>query len=731
MALWQAKRGTKAQLPNPLQQGEFGWCTDTKELYLGTGTANDNQRVYGAAISTPFTIYVCTTALGGRLKSAGANGLAMRSSQATSTIANKLVDSGASFDSTYLNKTVYNKTDDTWAKVTTVVSTTQLTLDADIMASGESYDIANALSTVAEGFAEVPNPFYANITVRVSPGTFAESVAFVGKLAAGSFDNILQGSTTGTTTISNGTANVSQKLTVNNITFSGGKINLNPGAILTWSNCPLTNVRVNAYNTADATWDNCDMTGTSKLYTYIGSRSLIKNSTVTVGNDPTNITAVSSTITRGYTLYVALNSGPFYGGNDAMADGLQIAAGTATSTTANKLIDSAASFTSDMVGKTVYNSTDDTWTYITAVDSTTQLSLYQNIMASGEAYVIANAFVTVNAALAAVPGTFNCNTTLKISDGTFTENVVVQGKAPGGPYTLTLEGTLTLLDSLTASSGAQGSSATQGTVVRNSGTWTANQRANKLVTITLGDNNGLSRIIDSNDTTTLTIAGCWIATVGTSTFKVFDWGTVIDGSSTGTGIKLASGQRAVALKKLKMTNSAGAYPDYESVYMDTGSQAEFHDCWFYVGSGPIYGIYQEPYSKSFIYRCFFGDSNARGIFCVTAASDIWQSKFYNATAGNTHVGIRSTQLGKVIVSRGTIIDNFDNTVGGGCYADQNSILVFYTAAADGFSIVRNCGTYGIAATEGSRIKFNQSATYVTYSGNGTNTYADASSTKDY
>lgn len=727
MALWQAKRGTKAQLPNPLQQGEFGWCTDTKELYLGTGTANDNQRVYGAAISAPFTIYVCTTALGGRLKSAGANGLSMRSSQATSTSANKLVDSGASFDSTYLNRTVYNSTDDTWAKVTNVDSATQLTLSADIMASGENYVISNALSTVAEGFAEVPNPFYANITVRVSPGTFAESVAFVGKLAAGSFDNIIQGSTTGTTTISNGTTNISQELTVNNITFSGGTINLNPGALLTWTNCPLANVRVNAYNTSDATWDNCDMAGSSKLYTYIGSRSLIKNSTVTIGNDPSNITAVSSTITRGYTLYVANASAP-YGGNDAVADGLQIVAGTATSTTANKLIDSAAAFTSALVGKTVYNSTDDTWAYINAVDSATQLALTQNIMASGEAYVIANAFATVNAALAVVPGTFNCNTTIKVSDGTFTENVVMQGKAPAGPYTLTLEGTLTLLDSLTASSGVQGGGATQGTVVRNAGTWTANQRQNKLVTITSGTNNGLTRIIDSNDTTTLTIAGCWSAAVGTSTFKVFDWGTVIDGSTTGAGIKLASGQRAVTLKKLKVTNSAAAYPDYESAYMDVGSQCEMYDCWFYCGSA--YGLYQEPYSRSFLYRCFFGDSNANGLWCATATCDLWQSKLYNATAGNSKLGLRATQLGKVFASRGTIVDNFDSTAGGN-YVDQNSLMIFYTASADGFNRVINCGTYGIRGVDGSRIKNNNSAVYVTYSGNGTDASVDASSTKDW
>lgn len=36
------KRGTKAQLDayGPLQQGEMGFCTDTKELYIGTPTGN-------------------------------------------------------------------------------------------------------------------------------------------------------------------------------------------------------------------------------------------------------------------------------------------------------------------------------------------------------------------------------------------------------------------------------------------------------------------------------------------------------------------------------------------------------------------------------------------------------------------------------------------------------------------------------------------------------------------
>ena len=63
--------------------------------------------------------------------------------------------------------------------------------------------------------------------------------------------------------------------------------------------------------------------------------------------------------------------------------------GTATSTTANKLVDTAGQFTANVkVGDIVSNTTDNTTANVTAIDSNTQLSLSADIMASGEAYVI-------------------------------------------------------------------------------------------------------------------------------------------------------------------------------------------------------------------------------------------------------------------------------------------------------------------------------------------------------
>ena len=66
------------------------------------------------------------------------------SSSATGTTTDKLVDSAGLFTTTNLvgvGDIVYNSTDSTIATVTAVDSATQLTLSANIMASGENYSI--------------------------------------------------------------------------------------------------------------------------------------------------------------------------------------------------------------------------------------------------------------------------------------------------------------------------------------------------------------------------------------------------------------------------------------------------------------------------------------------------------------------------------------------------------------------------------------------------------------
>ena len=66
----------------------------------------------------------------------------------------------------------------------------------------------------------------------------------------------------------------------------------------------------------------------------------------------------------------------------------QVISGTTTATTADKLVDSGATFAASgvKIGDIIYNTTDTTIATVTAVDSATTLSVSANIFASGEAY---------------------------------------------------------------------------------------------------------------------------------------------------------------------------------------------------------------------------------------------------------------------------------------------------------------------------------------------------------
>lgn len=72
-----------------------------------------------------------------------AEGTPVSSGTTDGTTASKLVDSGATFqtDGVAIGDWVYNSTDDTNAVVTAVDSETQLSISADIMATGEDYTV--------------------------------------------------------------------------------------------------------------------------------------------------------------------------------------------------------------------------------------------------------------------------------------------------------------------------------------------------------------------------------------------------------------------------------------------------------------------------------------------------------------------------------------------------------------------------------------------------------------
>ena len=74
-----------------------------------------------------------------------------------------------------------------------------------------------------------------------------------------------------------------------------------------------------------------------------------------------------------------------------------LAQGTASATTTNKLVDASAAFTTLIaVGDVVENTTDKTTAKITAIDSATQVTLDNDIMASGEIYRIYTDYVKMD-----------------------------------------------------------------------------------------------------------------------------------------------------------------------------------------------------------------------------------------------------------------------------------------------------------------------------------------------
>lgn len=74
----------------------------------------------------------------------------------------------------------------------------------------------------------------------------------------------------------------------------------------------------------------------------------------------------------------------------------QKARGTTTATTASKLVDSSGRFVNDVaVGDTVLNTTDNTSTTVSAIDSTTTLSIASDIFTTGESYEITIADVSL------------------------------------------------------------------------------------------------------------------------------------------------------------------------------------------------------------------------------------------------------------------------------------------------------------------------------------------------
>lgn len=325
----------------------------------------------------------------------------------------------------------------------------------------------------------------------------------------------------------------------------------------------------------------------------------------------------------------------------------------------------------------------------------------------------AGAFKTIQFAINNCPSIINGFVTITVAAGTYNESVIIQAKTLQGDIFITIIGEMTDLDgTLTAAASTTGTGATQGTVVRNAGTWTANQRQNKSVRFTSGVNNGVSRLIDSNDTTTLTIVGIWPAEVGVGdTFVVEDWGTIVSGT---TSFTVRGSLERVLLKQLKLTGSTG------SISCQFGSNVRCVRTWHTTTS-------IARFSGFIVAGVSFTAIDCGSLVQATIAwqaqelssLDIRRSKSISATASLVGKNVFIFQTSAVALSGGTILEGPGSTAGIGISVESGS-SVNTDNTGPGYVRIRNWYV-GIVVRKEGNIDTTQLANNQ-YSGNGVNEY---------
>lgn len=157
--------------------------------------------------------------------------------------------------------------------------------------------------------------------------------------------------------------------------------------------CKLSNSVIYDFVVAGATSAAVRATSTTGGDLYIFNCT-IHNAQYGLYDDDTSITARNVLVQTCSNPFIGLAYGSHNIGEivpaAAVCFGDQWESGTATSTVANKLVDSTAAFITAgvQVGSVVKNSTDTTYAYVTAVDNETTLSLSSDIFVSGESHIV-------------------------------------------------------------------------------------------------------------------------------------------------------------------------------------------------------------------------------------------------------------------------------------------------------------------------------------------------------
>lgn len=305
---------------------------------------------------------------------------------------------------------------------------------------------------------------------------------------------------------------------------------------------------------------------------------------------------------------------------------------------------------------------------------------------------------TLQFAFDLIPPINGGNVTINVTAGTYAESAILGGKSYSGPYTITINGTLSTLASITATGGVQGATSTQGTVTGSgfSAGW-----ANKWVKGKDGANDGVIRVMDTATTTVLSIIGYWSgAPVNSNTFDIVEPGTIV------TSIVINPSQKDVFINNVKF-----GLPNTTTDVLRTHAEATFNYCWFPFSSGGTFRIFVG--SIVTFNNCYF--EKCRLFISVAARMNFIGSKVLQGSNG---ICVRSQQ-GILSITLDSVVDGNNATATGiAC------VLNGGVGSSNSYVRVRNCTTTGLQADSGGQII---ETVNFQYSGNVSNKTAVAAS----
>ena len=329
-----------------------------------------------------------------------------------------------------------------------------------------------------------------------------------------------------------------------------------------------------------------------------------------------------------------------------------------------------------------------------------------------------SAFDTVQYAVDSIAGMVGGDVIINVASGTYAEAVIIQGKVFTGNYTITLVGNLNEERSeTTVSSATAGSRTANGTMTINAASMTTD--AYKGMILKFEDDTattalqGLKYIIKTNDNATnsvIEVVGGWVAGFGTTpsssdTFTIVKSNSIISGTVT-----LRNAQIGIVFDKMQLRH---ATPATRCVDVLGRSRCHLSDC--------DIGSIKFTESAGTAIRCHCKSASTRRIFLLASALDM-QDSLIDGTGGIAgNIGIDVAGVSSFTNNNaGTLV--VENCIKG-VLGRTNSTGAMYSSGSYTKAQIEN-NTTGLDTLGGAQFDY-MGTTYVMFTGNSTDTTADA------